>query len=421
MEDCVTEAKKTYALALQNLEAISDEIHRQRREASLRREMGVRGSGVGAESPSPPPHVEQASMDTQSSCSKRHSMEVEVRDDSAKVRLRPRSNHSESEVGQEQSQLSPSQLQEDFVLYLQKEGDKFFVKNDMLPSARPGGSSRPTAITFQVADHDPLGATGRTTPNNITGVERRDVMVYSEPGVSNPSDRQSVQGAPHGGHTTVAKRVDISSSVIRSSSQGSLRTVPSALQHKSATVDELLQGQGNVSVQKPRPLSERPPYVRVTAVSPTARSSTPVSPTESSEMEFKGISEQTRQTNEEIMASLQRAKGLGSATSSRTSMSSRPFLRPNPRSRDDLLDDGDTESISGSFASASMLDDDQIESLMMETGEYSRFLEQLDEREAKKWKRRSLPAKLGYLEGHMTFDPVWLDPEGKNKEGQSKS
>ena len=48
-------AKKTYSDALKNLEAISDEIHRQRRESKLRAEMGTRGSGVGAEAPSPPP------------------------------------------------------------------------------------------------------------------------------------------------------------------------------------------------------------------------------------------------------------------------------------------------------------------------------------------------------------------------------
>ena len=55
LEESVVKAKKTYSDALKNLEAISDEIHRQRRESKLRAEMGTRGSGVGAEAPSPPP------------------------------------------------------------------------------------------------------------------------------------------------------------------------------------------------------------------------------------------------------------------------------------------------------------------------------------------------------------------------------
>ena len=55
LEESVVKAKKTYSDALKNLEAISDEIHRLRRESKLRAEMGTRGSGVGAEAPSPPP------------------------------------------------------------------------------------------------------------------------------------------------------------------------------------------------------------------------------------------------------------------------------------------------------------------------------------------------------------------------------
>ena len=55
LEESVVKAKKTYSDALKNLEAISDAIHRQRRESKLRAEMGTRGSGVGAEAPSPPP------------------------------------------------------------------------------------------------------------------------------------------------------------------------------------------------------------------------------------------------------------------------------------------------------------------------------------------------------------------------------
>ena len=44
-----------YSEALRNLEEISEEIHRQRLEQRNQAELGVRGAGVGSESPSPPP------------------------------------------------------------------------------------------------------------------------------------------------------------------------------------------------------------------------------------------------------------------------------------------------------------------------------------------------------------------------------
>ena len=54
LEQAVTSAKELYSEALQNLERISDEIHLRRGDISSET-IGTRGSGVGAESPSPPP------------------------------------------------------------------------------------------------------------------------------------------------------------------------------------------------------------------------------------------------------------------------------------------------------------------------------------------------------------------------------
>lgn len=55
LEEDVSSAKSLYSTALRSLEAISDEIHRQRLERRQQQQLGVRGSGVGAESPLPPP------------------------------------------------------------------------------------------------------------------------------------------------------------------------------------------------------------------------------------------------------------------------------------------------------------------------------------------------------------------------------
>ncbi|KAL4229026.1 SH3 domain-binding protein 5-like [Mactra antiquata] len=55
LEVSVTETKKTYSDALRNLEEISEAIHQKRLEMRNQAELGIRGAGVGSESPSPPP------------------------------------------------------------------------------------------------------------------------------------------------------------------------------------------------------------------------------------------------------------------------------------------------------------------------------------------------------------------------------
>ena len=55
LEKDVISAKNMYSEALRNLEEISEDIHRQRLEQRNQAELGVRGAGVGSESPSPPP------------------------------------------------------------------------------------------------------------------------------------------------------------------------------------------------------------------------------------------------------------------------------------------------------------------------------------------------------------------------------
>lgn len=59
LEEDVSSAKSLYSTALRSLEAISDEIHRQRLERRQHQQLGVRGSGVGAECPLPPPSWEK--------------------------------------------------------------------------------------------------------------------------------------------------------------------------------------------------------------------------------------------------------------------------------------------------------------------------------------------------------------------------
>lgn len=55
LEEQVTKTKKTYSDALRSLEEISEAIHQKRLEMRNHAELGIRGAGVGSESPSPPP------------------------------------------------------------------------------------------------------------------------------------------------------------------------------------------------------------------------------------------------------------------------------------------------------------------------------------------------------------------------------
>jgi len=97
------------------------------------------------------------------------------------------------------------------------------------------------------------------------------------------------------------------------------------------------------------------------------------------------------------------------------------FLRPSS-SREDMLSDrgggegeggggSETESVSSSFASLVVLDDEQIESMMCETGEYRRFIESMDSESSARYNKLSLPAKLGYLKDYVSFDPIWASEE----------
>lgn len=129
---------------------------------------------------------------------------------------------------------------------------------------------------------------------------------------------------------------------------------------------------------------------------------TPLTPSGNSTGSPEADSDQIR-FNAEIMATI---------TQSKSSSMSRPYLRPN-RSHDDFLCDGssETESITSSFASAAMLDDEQIESLMLETTAYHDFLGKMDSSESDSFKRMSLPGKLSYLKNYVNFEPIWVDDE----------
>jgi hypothetical protein len=112
------------------------------------------------------------------------------------------------------------------------------------------------------------------------------------------------------------------------------------------------------------------------------------------------------QANAAVMAAVSRSK---------QQRISSPFLRPNS-SRDDFLtvDGSETDSVSGSFVSGcggSALDDEQIESLMMDMGAYGRFVAEMDSNESEHLRQMELPARLRHLRDFVTFEPIWVDDD----------
>ena len=168
-----------------------------------------------------------------------------------------------------------------------------------------------------------------------------------------------------------------------------------SLSVQSVSKSPVLPAPVSKSVSKRHPLStEHPvsthpasglPTVQVTSASAPA---SPTKPDPAQDLANKNVRD-----NAELMASIQRDK-------------SKPLsLRTCRTSLDDLLEyHSDTESLSGSVASTSMLDDEQIQSLMLEMTEYTKFIEKMDEKQAKSWKRLSLPAKLTQLEKNFNLD-----------------
>ena len=133
------------------------------------------------------------------------------------------------------------------------------------------------------------------------------------------------------------------------------------------------------------------------ACSPAKSLSSPMSP----ESDLVQI-----QANAAVMAAISRSK-LQRVTS--------PFLRPDSGREDFSANGGsETESVSGSFVSGGFgaLDDEQIESLMVDVTEYERIAADTDAAESDQYHQMVLPARLRHLQEFVKFEPVWIDDDG---------
>ena len=281
----LTESKKTYAGSLQNLEAISEQIHQQRQEAVLRKQLGSRGTGVGAEQPAPPPATERCSKEPFGIYAVTPAMVVED------VTASPR---------------------------------KVRGKNWLSASSFEGGGSFLNSREGSV-----VGSPRRTRPTSIEMIKPKKPMHSSDLDVDSDGTLLS------SGNASEAASLDMLTPVSDFSHPGTQGSTAGSMGGSAATS----------SIASPEEIT----------LSPSATGSEPkviiVDP------------ERTRRTNAEVMRSVQHANSR--------KMNPYPaghLLSVSGRSRDGFLDElSDTESLTGSIASVSMLDDDQVQSLMIET------------------------------------------------------
>jgi len=116
------------------------------------------------------------------------------------------------------------------------------------------------------------------------------------------------------------------------------------------------------------------------------------------------------QANAAVMVAISRSKLRHVAS---------PFLRPDACREDLSLNGGsETESVSGSFVSGGIgtLDDEQIESLMVDVTEYQRIVDDMDAAESNLYQQMALPARLRHLQDFVKFEPVWIDDDADDYE-----
>jgi len=177
-----------------------------------------------------------------------------------------------------------------------------------------------------------------------------------------------------------------------------------SLQPSSATIDaatrSYLQPTAQTSTEKSTVAAKTAGNLSTSG--PVNLTSSPISPTECDD------AEQMIQTNAAVMAAISRSKLQRVAAS--------PFLLRPPgehsgRAEDLSANGSETESVSGSFVSTGglgALDDEQIESLMLDVSEYQRII---DSSESDHCGQMALPARLRHLQHFVNFEPIWINDD----------
>jgi len=472
LEQGVSSAKKSYADTLFRLEKISDEIHQLRAEAKLRQEMGDRGIGVGAETPSPPPEESDKSiLAAKELCEKGMSRDdvdqrgcLNRRFSDRDINLYAGSGKPAAQTEVIQNTDSPGNDRQHLDISLgkcvvseEKEAPTVTENCTDVPH-QPRNSTTRNKLKDTIVEYDPVNDSVGYSSNKET-TDLKGHLCYND---SNRNKRKSERGDQNKNQLASSENISCTELLVSEKCMPMFKdkTVTSKQQMKSpamagigksavfnkvrnfektfttgcATVaktsmsssvekvtdkeDVITKTTTNVLEKNIQEVPERgeasPPEnfsIALTLTSPDSEKSLAFSTAMSSpDSENNSEREHTMNTNAEVMERVQQTKDLARQR----------FLRLHRASHDNLLDEfSDTDS--ESIASVSMLDDEQVESLMQETSEYVDFLTKLDATNPLLVRRMSLPGKLNYLTNYVSAIAVDMTEVVKSHQYQANS
>ncbi|KAK3595065.1 hypothetical protein CHS0354_043162 [Potamilus streckersoni] len=412
LEQKVNSTKSMYSEALQNLECISDAIHRQRMESKRNLELGVRGAGVGSESPSPP-HTREDKLDGSSdkfigSCSASGSqmmVTTTVSNGNSSQSFYPPSSviYSSPEKARRQSyrdaiEKSRSRLSSELSLDVNSISEENRIDLDeeyvFLPGDPLGVTKRFSTkrLSTRLSEESPNIAylSNTQTPQSSTQTSQSSNQTLQ-------SSTRSSQSNTHG----MAKPVDIPSVVdgTNSGEANQLTGSPSG-SRKVAKLQGLIlkvdSGLDQLQVQMGRATQ---PVPSKQEVEPELQ----VMPYPLAQNFKKQLDDSSLENNTQNMSVKKTFEPRNQVSNilSPTDQQESKSLRVPSRSDFDDSPFSDNESIS----SATMLDDNQLELLTLQFNDQS--VDDNNEDKASSsvnrnsWNLRSLPPKLSYLEQYI--------------------
>ncbi|XP_046357613.2 mediator of RNA polymerase II transcription subunit 12-like isoform X1 [Haliotis rufescens] len=444
LEEDVASSKALYSQALHSLEAISDEIHRQRLERRKQQQLGVRSAGVGAEDPSPPPswdngspHIDGSVTPHTSSCSNVSLTTITVSSSDA--------TQSMNTLSQSKVELQMEDTSKDFLFpsVIHPTADK--ARTDSYRQAIDSSQvMSPSTDSMCSADYDENFDTpsldeeymnlpnthsprGRIVMQRAHVKQEKNEEVFQDAQSSTALDEKSpeeesqkVQKATSDATDGLSERQrsqPIAIAGIRSHTEGVLHHPLSKNYHSNLSTPEggnsPVSGSPSTSRKSPKLQGlilridpSMDPLQRVYSSRPNSLSSTPPQyyppsaqdtpadnvPEPSAEPVTKSISSRSQSEGTPVRA-VPSSKELG------TPGSERALRVPSTSDMSSYHEDSsDTESIA---SAGPMIDDEQIEFLNLNFSNQTVKDDNPPSFRRQSWNRMSLPPRLSYLEGYV--------------------
>ncbi|XP_067686401.1 nestin-like isoform X2 [Haliotis asinina] len=439
LEEDVASAKALYSQALHSLEAISDEIHRQRLERRKQQQLGVRSAGVGAEDPSPPPswdnsspHIDGSVTPHTSSCSNVSLTTVTVSSSDA--------TQSMNTFSQSKVELQMEDSSKDFLFpsVIRPTADKARTESyrqaiDSSQVMSPSTDSMCSADYDENFDTPSLDEEYMNLPNthsprgriviqraHVKQEKNEEVFQDAQSSTALGEESQEVHEAPSDdadGQVERRRSQPIAITGIRSRVEGVTYHPLSKNYHSDHGTPEggnsPLSGSPSTSRKSPKLQGlilridpSMDPLQRVYSSRPNSLSSTPPQyyPPNAQDTPADNVSEPAAEPVTKSVSSRHQSEGtqvrvVPNSKELGTPGSERALRVPSSSDMSSYHEDSsDTESIA---SAGPMIDDDQIEFLSLNFSNQTVKDDNPPTFRRQSWNRMSLPPRLSYLEGYV--------------------